>query len=176
MSIQQTDGNAVTATSTVNNGGTMVANGTSVALESISTVTAEEGVFGSTVVNNDDADKALSGGVFAHNHPRQPITKRLATELAGVSTNVMQTTGSRPELVRSIHKLETFTSRLQTKAIREGFWDQYSGSFDAGYPLVSGESFDTDVAATPTQDVPGKINYLSGGKYPVSNNYKPRTN
>jgi len=175
MSTAQINGSAVTSTSTVNNGGTMLANGTAnTALESINTARENVGVFGSTVVDGDSADKAVSAGTFAYDN-EAPISKRITTELAGVASDVLATTGSNPELVRSIHKLETLRTRRLTTAIRNNKWNEYSGEWDAGFPVTATDSLSTDTAANPSRTVPGKLNYFLGSA-PVSINYKARTN
>lgn len=158
-----------------NNGGTMVANGTSSGLESLAPVQAAVGVFGSTPYDGSDASVTISGGEFAHNH-NEPIAKRITNELAGVATDALSTTGNNTAGIRSIHKLETLRTRRQTSAIRLGKWDQYSGEFDAGFPVVAVDTLATDVAATPSRSVPGKLNFLAGGVLPKSVDYKSRTN
>jgi len=97
MATVQTDGvSPVTATSTDNNGGIIKANGNMSALfESSSLAQQKTGVFGSTVVDNDVADKAIDGGVFAFNN-NNPIGKRLSRTLAGSLSDVFITTGSSP--------------------------------------------------------------------------------
>jgi len=106
MATVQTDGvSPVTATSTDNNGGIIKANGNMSALfESSSLAQQKTGVFGSTVVDNDVADKAIDGGVFAFNN-NNPIGKRLSRTLAGSLSDVFITTGSSP-FKRGLHKSE----------------------------------------------------------------------
>lgn len=175
MATIQPDGSAVTSTSTVNDGGTMIANGSAVGLNTLSPNREKVSVFGSTPVNNSDATKALSTGEFAHNH-QTPISKRMTSELSGVSSDALATTGGTPDLIRSIHKLETLRTRRQTLAIRNNKWDQYTGAFDPGYPVVAVDTLDTDVAANPSRSVPGKLNFMTGSPLPNSVNYKSRTN
>lgn len=158
-----------------NNGGTMVANGSSTGLESLASVQPAVGVFGSTPYNGSDAGVTVSGGEFAHNH-NAPIAPRITNELAGVATDAMATVANNTAGIRDIHKLETLRTRRQTSAIRLGKWDQYSGEFDAGFPVVAVDTLPTDVAATPSRSVPGKLNFLAGGVLPKSVDYKARTN
>lgn len=174
MATVQTDGvSSITVTSTVNNGGTMVAHGTATALDTTSPAPEKVGVFGSTPVDNDDADKALSGGTFAHDHVK-PITKRVTTELAGVASNVLDTTGSNPDLVRSIHKLETLRTRRITTAVRDNKWNEYAGVWESGYPVVAVDTLATDNAATPTREVPGSLSFLYGGPTASGVNYSSK--
>lgn len=132
-------------------------------------------VFASTVVDNNSADKAVSGGEFAHDHVK-PITKRVTTELAGVASNVLTTTAGQPGLIRSIHKLETLRTRRFTTAIRANKYNRYTGAWDAGFPVVATDSLSSDTAATPTRSAPGQLTYKLGQPVPVSNNdYKAKT-
>lgn len=174
MATVQTDGSSsVTVTSTVNNGGTMASHGTATALDTTSPAPEKVGVFGSTPVDNSDANKAVSAGTFAHDHVK-PITKRVTTELAGVSSDVLDTTGSNPDLVRSIHKLETLRTRRMTTAIRNNKWNEYAGVWEENYPVVAVDSLATDNAATPTREVPGSLNFLYGAPTASGVNYSSK--
>ena len=173
MATKQVDGSSVTLTSTANNGGTMVSHGSSSALDSLTPAPVKVGVFGSTPVDNDDADKAISGGVFAHDHVA-PITKRVTNELAGVASSVLSNTGGQPDLVRSIHKLETLTTRRLTTAIRENKWNEYAGVWESGYPVTATDTLATDNAANPTREVPGSLNFLYGAPTVSGVNYSAK--
>lgn len=173
MATKQVNGSSVTTTSTVNNGGTMVSHGTSTALDSTSPAPEKVGVFGSTPIDGDDSNKAISGGTFAHDHTA-PITKRVTTELAGVASTVLDNTGGQPDLVRSIHKLETLTTTRFTTAIRDNKWNEYAGVWESGYPVTATDSLATDTAATPTREVPGSLNFLYGGPTASGVNYSSK--
>lgn len=168
-----TDSSTIVATA-VNNGGTMVANGTSAALNSIGTSTTKVGVFGSTPVQNDDVRLAISGGEFAHNHTL-PITKRVTTELGGVDTDVLATTAGQPQLIRSINKVENITTTKFTSAIREGKYNIYTNVWESGYPVTVTETFATDTAANPTREVPGSLTFMYGGPVASGTDYSPKT-
>ena len=135
----------------------------------------EREVFASVVVDNDSADKAVSGGVFA-NKTQKPIAKKVTTTLGGVSNIVLRSGAARPELVKSVNKLETLRTRRFTTAIRENKYNRYTGEFDAGHPVVAVDELATDNAANPTRSNPGQIVYKIGAKVPVSSDYKPKTN
>lgn len=176
MATKQTDGTSdVTSASTVNNGGTMIAHGSSTALESTSPAPEKVGVFGSTVIDGTDTDKALSAGTFSFNN-QDPLTKRVTTSLAGVANTALKTTGSVPGNVRSIHKLETLRTRRLTAAIRANAWNQYAGTWEAGYPVVDTDTLESDVAANPSRSIPGKLNFMFGNPVPEGTNYKAKTN
>lgn len=176
MATLQTDGiTSVTGTSTDNNGGTVKSNGLVSGTFQASQITQEPtGIFGSTVVDNNDADKALSTGVFSYNN-QNPVAKRMTTALSSVPNTVLQSGASQPSLVRSIHKLEVLRTRQATTAIREGRFDIYSGRYDSGYPLVVVDSLATDNAANPTRTNPGLLNYKSSSPSIVSDNYSKKT-
>lgn len=177
MATVQTDGSsAVTSTSTDNNGGTIKANGTLSGTFAASAVTqAKTGVFGSTVVDNDNADKALSAGTFAFNN-NNPVGKKVTTSLSGVSNNVLLSGAGNPGGIRSIHKIESIKTRKLTTALRENRYNEVTGEFDAGYPQLSTDNFGSDNAANPTMAVPGELAYKTGAKEPVTDEYKAKTN
>lgn len=187
MATKQTDGlTDVTKTSTRNNHGTIKANGfvQSGVVNNQNTVLQDVDVFGSVVVDNNDADKALTAGTFAYNN-EGPISKKLTASLAGVNNDALLTTAGDPSNIRSIHRLEVVRTRRQTSAIRSGNFNIYTGKYDPGFPVTEVDDFydigtntlsetSTDEAATPTRDVPGELTYLVGVS-PVNANYSEKT-
>lgn len=187
MATKQANGSSdVTSTSTRNNSGTIKANGSVVSgvVASQNTVLQDVGVFGSTVVDNNSADKALSAGVFAYDN-ESPVAKKVTTSLAGVSNTVLRSGASDPSNIRSIHKLEVVRTRRQTSAIRAGKFNEFTGKFDAGFPVNEVDDFydiatntlsetSTDNAAAPTRQVPGELTYLVGVT-PVNADYPEKT-
>ena len=182
MATQQVNGTATTATSTKNKGGAVIKAGTSTILDNVSPSRTNIAVFASTVVpdtstTKDYATKALSAGTFAYNN-QKPTAKRYSTLISGTSNTFLQSGAARPELVRSIHKLETLTTRRLTTAIRAGYWNIYSGTFST-LPTIAVDSLSTDYAAAPTQAAPGEIAYIVGGRVVSGNSansaYKPRS-
>jgi hypothetical protein len=189
MATVQTNGSsAVTATSTLNNGGVMTANGSSGAniLRSQSTATAQVGLYSNTVVDNADADKALSAGTFAYNNAT-PTAMKITTSLAGVSNDFLRSGANDTDGAKSINKLEVVRTRRITTAIRNNKWNEYSGEWEAGFPsgavdafwdigAGSGVSTSTDQAASPTRSVPGELVYLQGNPVPKLDDYKAKSN
>lgn len=173
MATQQVNGSAVTATSTNNKGGAVVNGGTTTLLDNVDLGYSNVGVFGTAVIDNDSANKALSAGTFSYNND-SPIAKRVTTTLSGVTNTVLRSGADQPGLIRSIHKLETLRTRRLTTAIRAGYWNIYSGSFTTP-PTVAVDSLSTDEAATPTRSVPGELTYKTGAPTPVNDNYKAKT-
>jgi hypothetical protein len=173
MATQQVDGSAVTTTSTKNQGGAVVNGGTTSILDTVNLGYSDVGVFGTAVIDNNSADKALSAGTFSYNN-QSPIAKRVTGELSGVANTVLQSGADQPGLIRSIHKLETLRTRRLTTAIRAGYWNIYTGAFSPA-PTVAVDSLSTDEAATPTRSVPGELVYKTGAPTPVQDNYKAKT-
>lgn len=189
MATIQADGfTPVTETSTDNNGGTVKANGGSGGTFRTSPTNRQPSlVFGSTPVDNDDADKAVDDGDFAYDNQR-PVSKKVTSILAGgVSANFMLSGAGDPTNIKSIHKIEALTTRKLTTAIRDNRWNEYSGEFDPGYPEVQFDVFYSirdlgiglegsviDDAANPSRVNPGDLTYTQGTT-PVSTNYPTKT-
>lgn len=187
MATAKTNGNDytlppnVTGSGSKNKGGSVTKGGslTSGILSNVTVTAYNAGVFGSTVIQDtvtvkDYAGKALSGGTFRYT-ARTPITFKVTTSLAGSSTNVFKTSANTPDLIRSIHKLETLRTRRVTTAIRAGNWNIVTGTFSAA-PTVAVDSLGTDNAANPTRSSPGQLTYKGGAPNPVTtNDYKAKT-
>jgi hypothetical protein len=172
MATQQVNGSAVTATSTKNQGGAVVNGGTTTLLDSVDLGYSNVGVFGSSVVDNNSADKALSAGTFAYNN-QAPVAKRVTETLSGVANTVLRSGADQPGLIRSIHKLEVLRTRRLTTAIRAGYWNIYSGSWSTN-PTVAVDTLSTDDAANPTRTAPGELAYKTGAPAPVQDDYKAK--
>jgi len=193
MATVQIDGSsAVTTQSTRNNGGAMIQSGSN-ASGIVDKVNLGShyglGAFASTPVDGTDTNEANSAGTYAYNNTR-PIAKRYTTTLSGVSNTALLTGGNVKNLRRKVNKIESFTSRLQTTAIRAGKFNIYSGKFinnqtgavekptvqvDTLWSPVNDAYSAQDDAANKTVSVPGELTYLVG-KTPVNDNYKAKTN
>lgn len=173
MATQQQNGSAVTATSTKNDGGSIVKAGAvdpSLA-NAVSVSSPSVGVFGSTVVpdtitTNDYATKSVSANTFAKTN-QKPQGMKL--------TDPLKSGALVPGLIRGIHKLEVLRTRRLTTAIRAGDWNIYTGQFSTP-PTVAVDTLATDEAATPTRTVPGELVYKTGASVPVQDDYKAKTN
>lgn len=165
----------VTASGAKNVGGSATKLGSdSSLLDNVSVARAQSDVFGSTVVDGDDTDEALSASVIAYNNQR-PIAMRLTTEISGQSNTFLRSGANVPGQLRSINKRESFkVSRIAT-AIRAGYWNIYSGTWSTP-PTSATESPGNDVAASPTRSAPGDLVFRTGQPLPVRNqDYKPKT-
>jgi hypothetical protein len=189
MATVQTDGStAVTASSTVNNGGVGKNVGTSTILTDRALGTPDRGgVFASTPVDGatiDYADKALSAGTFKSENQRGVI-QRVTNELAGgVSNDFLTHSADDVSNARSIARQEVVTTTRTTTAIRAGNWNEYSGTWSTD-PTTATDAFwdiandttsatSTDEAATPTRSVPGELTYKLGQQGPVSVDYSAK--
>lgn len=183
MATAQVNGSSLTSTpygtftQANNNNGIIRANGTvlSNVVDSTKTVDASVGVVGSVVVDNDWADKAISGGTFAHNHVK-PISALVTSELAGLASDAIKSPGNDGDVIRSINKFETNEDALFTTAIRANKYNRVTGQWDSGYPSGVTIAFSGDNAATPTASVPGELTYMTGAKTPVNDEYAAKTN
>ena len=175
MSTVQIDGSSeVTATSTKNKGGTVVAAGSadSGVVQSKQASTYRLAAFASTVVNGNDTDSAINS-TFAYNNLR-PIAIRYTTTLAGVSNTFLRSGSSNPGERRAVNKTENVRTNRYATAIRDGDYNLYTGQFGSA-PTVDVDYFGTDNAASPTAAVPGSLVYKIGNPVPFSANYAKKT-
>jgi hypothetical protein len=153
----------------------------------------QNGVFASTVVEGENADKAVSAGEFAYNMGQgksegrvyKMVAARVSDTIGGVANDFLTHINDDPSWIRNPAKREkTYTYQIAT-AIRAGQWNAYLGEFDPAVtvsddpfwsPVDGSSATSTDVAAQPTQACPGKLVYLGpGGKLPVSECYDAKT-
>lgn len=129
MATQQIDGNAVTTTSTRNNGGAVVNAGTqSTLVDNITLGYTHAQVTGTGPIDGADTNEAVSAGTFAYDNA-SPIAKRVTSQLSGVSNTVLLSGADQPQLIRSIHKKETYRVSKRATAYRKGYWDPFYGKF-----------------------------------------------
>lgn len=169
------------------NGGSVAKASSSSLLDGVDVAYYNGGVFGSTVLDNDHANKAISAGTFAYNNA-QPIAKRVSTTVSGVSNTVLRSGAAQPSLIKSVLKIqvddtglkEGVRTRKLTSAIRANKYNIYTGAFEAGYPQVSVDILSLspsykDSAANPTRSIPGRLTYKGGSPNPVEKDYKSKT-
>lgn len=174
MAVQQINGSSVTKSSTNNNHGSVLNGGSTNELQSINLGYSNVGVFGSSVVDGTNTDKALSAGSFSYSN-QHPVAKRVTKKLSGVNNSYLQSGASDPGNIRSIHKLEVLRTRKLTTAIRAGYWNIYSGRWGTD-PSIVVDTLASDNAASPSRDMPGELVYKTGAPVPVQDNYKAKTN
>lgn len=117
----------------------------------------------------------VSGSEMLDEPAVRGVGKRLETSNVSEVNSYLKSGASVPSIVRSIHKLEVLRTLRVTSAIRAGEFDEFSGTFNMGYPVNAVDSLETDVAATPTRSLPGKLTYKSSSSLPVNDSYKPKT-
>jgi hypothetical protein len=186
MATAQTDGSATTSSSTNNNNGAaMNVGGSSTVLSNQALGAYYNGVFGSTPVDNDSADKALSAGVFKFENTRG-VTQRVTSTLAGgVSNSFLTHSADDYSNRRSIHRQEVVRTTRTTTAVRAGYWNIYGGNWtttpttavDLFWDISGGSTSETstDQAASPTSSVPGELVYKLGQPLPVMADYAAKT-
>ena len=174
MATLQVNGSAVSASSTKNDGGSVLNGGSTSILDSVSLGYSDVGVFGSSVIDGDDTDKALNAGTFSYNN-QKPVAKRVTKELSGVANTYLQSGAAVPGNIRSIHSIQSVRTRRLTTAIRAGEWNIYTGKFGTD-PVVAVDTFATDDAANPSRQHPGELQYKTGAPVPVQDDYKAKTN
>jgi hypothetical protein len=158
----------------VNNGGTSTRVTSTSLLRSVAVSKDRSGVFGSTVIDGSDTDKAISAGPIAHNHVK-PISQKVTKEIAGQVSSVLSNSANNPAQLRSINKRESYRSPGTATAMRAGYFNLYTGKFSPAPTPVS-ETPGTDTATTITRNVPGDLVFRTGAKLPVRNrDYKAKT-
>jgi hypothetical protein len=185
MATKQIDGvTDVTKTSTVNNGGSAVNIGSTSSVLSNSTLGYKGvGVFGSTVIDGTNTNKALTAGSFAYSNQR-PVGKKVSSKVAGVTNTVLESGAAQPGLVKSVHKssvkngsgniVDGVRTRRFTTAIRSGSFNIYTGQFSSA-PTVAADTFASDNAANVSRSNTGKLVYKAGAKVPTSVSYASKT-
>jgi len=178
MSVTQINGNAVTATSTDNNHGRIM-NGGNIGNTSLWTKINVGGpdIFfgGSKIVTSNQVSKAWSSGTFAYIAAGKFIIPLVTTTIAGVASDVIRIPAAEPAHGRrSIHSRTDNLGCLVATAIRTGAWNNYSGLFDSGSPLVQNASFGADNAVT-SRSSPGELVYMEGDTLPTQDDYDAKT-
>jgi hypothetical protein len=129
---------------------------------------------GSVVIDGADTDEAVVAGTFAFNNQR-PVAKRLTDSLSGVNNDVLLSGAARPDLVKSVHRIESITTRRVATAIRAGYWNIYTGTWSTN-PTNASDSFGNDNAARPSRSAPGNLTYKLGNPTAVTVGYSEKTN
>jgi hypothetical protein len=178
MATQQVNGSAVTGNyrsggSTENNNGVAVNAGSPTGRVSKVALGREQVATGSVVVDRETTDKSVSAGVFGYS-TQKPISARLSVVVGASSSNVLLGLANVPSQIRSIHKIESRRVVRKATAMRAGNFNLITGKFTVN-PTSTTDSFGSDVAASPTRAVPGKLVYKLGSYAPVSANYKAKT-
>lgn len=127
---------------------------------------------GSVVIDDDHADKAVDAGSFAYNN-QAPIARRLTKKLSGIDNAVLLKSADQPDLLDSIHKLESIITNKTATAIRAGYLNIYSGKWSTP-PAVSTDSFGNDNAARVNRANPGHLTFKAGKLVANTVSYKAK--
>jgi hypothetical protein len=178
MATKQVNGSDVTGSyrfggSTKNNNGVAVNAGSPTGRVSKVGLGRSHVTTGSVVVDRETTNKAVSAGVFAYS-TQKPISARLSVVVGASSSNVLLGLANVPGQIRSIHKIESRRVVRKATAMRAGNFNLITGKFTVD-PTSATDSFGSDVAASPTRAVPGKLVYKLGSYVPVSTGYKAKT-
>lgn len=183
MAVKQVNGNPVTATSTVNDGGIIRRGGTIASQRFTATEIGDStSVHGSQIIEGDDIGKALDGAEFNINLG-QGVIRMVTAALADAASDALLG-GSDFGVRRSIHKFEkarnSFLSTWSWSSNSEG-GVTYSGTVTDTTIGVYGISQEADapslgdVAAVPTRLAPGRLVYKESKPIPVADAYPAKT-
>lgn len=172
MATEQQGGSAVTASSTINNGGTAINVGTSTVLDTRAPGAAAKTVFASTPISGVHAEKSVDAGTFAFDN-QTGLIMRVTDSLATVSNDVLVSAADDVVNARSINQVSGINISDRTSAIRAGAWNAYSGEFS---PAVTGDltDFGIDNAANPSRATPGELAYMDGSPNPTTDEYSKK--
>lgn len=120
--------NTTASGSNSNHGAAARVGSTTTLLDNVSVTRAQSDVFGSTVVDGNDTDEALSASTIAYNN-QKPVAMRYSTTISGQSNTVLRGGANVPGLLRSPHKREAYKVSKRATAYRKGYWDPYAGKF-----------------------------------------------
>ena len=120
------------------------------------------------------------------------VINAIQTTIAGLSNTVLQGAQSNSaNLAFTPLQLDVLRTYYYKTAVRNGNWNVFTGAFSSiSNTTVSGvwnisasventstmRASGTDIAANPTQDIPGRLTYRDGSPNPVNSGYGPRYN
>lgn len=183
--VQSNGSSAVTASSTVNNGGTAINVGTSSVLDTRALGVEDLGVFASTPIDDGNADKALSGGTFKYENQRGVIQRVTSSLAGGVANDFLTHAADDVSNADSIHSIGSISTVRLTTAIRAGNWNPYTGTFSSGptaavdnfYDIADADTADAanDNEASVSRSSTGEFVYKLGQPVPVQADYPAKT-
>jgi hypothetical protein len=162
-----------------NNGGTALKAGTASSIYHSALATFSNNTrtldfpFGSTVIDGVNVTGLSQNSLVPvpNNLNQKPLIKR-----ATRSNNVLQSPGNlSTALTSSIHNIESYRTRLEHTAYKDGYLNILTGKFDSGYPDNQRDEFGADSAANPSRNNPGVIIFKNGRNISIIP-YQPKTN
>jgi hypothetical protein len=97
-------------------------------LDNVSVSRAQNDVFGSTVVDGNDTDEALSASIISYNN-QKPVAMRYSSTISGQDNTVLRSGANAPSLLKSPSARMAYKVSKIATAYRKGYWSQYSGKF-----------------------------------------------
>jgi hypothetical protein len=111
----------------------------------VSTARTQRELHGSTVIDGENTDEALSASVIAYNNQR-PVGMRVSSTVSGQSNTALLSGANVPGAIRSIHKREAYKVNKIATAYRNGYWNPSYGKFQT-YGTYSRTGFTVTVTA-----------------------------
>jgi len=145
-----------------------------------------------TIVDSATAGtvQANSGATF--NDGDNQVIMRDTTTIAGLSNTVLEGGSSdSANMAYTPLQLAVMRNYYYKTAVRQGNWNIFSGAFSSAVSSATSGAWNisssvdnsstlrssgTDIAANPTQDIPGRITYRDGSPNPIQSGYGPRYN
>ena len=134
----------------------------------------------------------VEGAVPGNFNSGLQVINAIQTTIAGIANTTLQGAQSdSANLAFTPLQLDVLRTYYYKTAVRNGNWNVFTGAFSSiSNTTVSGvwnisasventstmRASGTDVAANPTQDIPGRLTYRDGSPNPIQSGYGPRYN
>ena len=136
-------------------------------------------------------EAANTAGAATFNQGTQ-VVNAIQTTIAGIAnTALLGAQSDSANVAYTPLQLDVLRTYYYKTAVRAGNWNVFSGAFSSiSNTTVSGvwnisasventstmRASGTDIAANPTQDIPGRLTYRDGSPNPIQSGYGPRYN
>jgi hypothetical protein len=153
---------------------------TSNLVDGVSTYRDQPDVYGSVMATGTEQQKALTASSnFGTLTAGQYLIVGVTTQVAGLHFTGLRSPGSYlPGNAVSIHQVTNVWTRQLAQALRQGYWNPYTGTFSTAPAAVDDFSAmttnGTDDAANPSASIPGELVYTDGKPQPVQDDYPAR--
>lgn len=138
-------------------------------LDGVSIDRYDAGVFGSTVLDNSIADKALSAGTFAYNN-NEGLIRRVTAYISGEYNKVLLNTANSGYTTAIHSNTVSYTAKVRS-GMEAGKFNRVTGEWDAGYPQNSVDNFGVDNAASVSRSNQDSLTYMVNGKSATTTAY-----
>lgn len=134
----------------------------------------------------------VEGAVPGNFNSGLQVINAIQTTIAGIANTTLQGAQSdSANLAFTPLQLDVLRTYYYKTAVRNGNWNVFTGAFSSiSNTTVSGvwnisasventstmRASGTDIAANPTQDIPGRLTYRDGSPNPIQSGYGPRYN